>query len=512
MSSVMTSSIESIPLPPAAPQIRRPVKEAKGSGPAGQKTSIVTRQMSPKLALPAIIVPAFQSVSDFVDAYEATDKTIFELTGKFVYAADEAKQKQDDIVPHFAYMQSLLSKKGSNHQFVIEARKNGDEIPWWTEYYETYKDQLWKSLRTMERRIDAYRKDPSVPTPKPRRKPKQLTQLEHKLLGTATCVHEALTDLDAGHIDDAVKKLKEDLPTQDRIDEYLQRGVKPTLAKPDGGAKPDNSQLQTGSTVEPSPALSVRPTVTYEDWTNHHLPAPDYKLKCFDEASEEFKDGYHCALQGVAFTKILNMLKDKPGQVLSNAHDFGQMAVVLQSASENLKLLAAAITTRLAASPASSSERGGNKKERAPYLALTGKPFDDGKEIVEAIFLLTADEKHQFVEGVRIIGPDQATRVVFEAVLRHAEFMGQGTAETAKPLGEGKERVEAAFVLMADEKQRFMETVDNIGPAQATRVMFEAVLQHVELMREDKAEIANIPADRVEKEAVKGTEEPDAKN
>ena len=54
MSSVKTSSIESIPLPPAAPQIRRPVKEAKGSKPGSalvpQSQSSVT--LSQKLVRP----------------------------------------------------------------------------------------------------------------------------------------------------------------------------------------------------------------------------------------------------------------------------------------------------------------------------------------------------------------------------------------------------------------------------------------------------------------------------
>jgi hypothetical protein len=92
-------------------------------------------------------------VADFVDAYTRTDKTIAGLTAEFVVKAGEAKQKQDDILPHLAYMQSLLSKRGANHGLVIEARQQGENIPWWTDYYETYKDKLWESLRTMERRI-----------------------------------------------------------------------------------------------------------------------------------------------------------------------------------------------------------------------------------------------------------------------------------------------------------------------------------------------------------------------
>jgi hypothetical protein len=83
----------------------------------------VTRQMSPNLPAPVVAAPAFQSVSDFVAAYDQKKKTIDDLTDKFVEKAGEAKRAQDDIIPHLASMQSLLSKKGTNHHLVIAARK-----------------------------------------------------------------------------------------------------------------------------------------------------------------------------------------------------------------------------------------------------------------------------------------------------------------------------------------------------------------------------------------------------
>lgn len=359
------SSIESLPVPEGPhvkdfDAVQRAAKIAARAAKKAAPPSAVTRQMSPNLALPAITPPTFQSVADFVEAYKTTDKTIADLTAKFVEAADVAKQKHDDILPHLAYMQSLLSKKGSNHHLVVEARKRGERVPWWTQYYNAYKNKAWESLRTMERRIAAYRKDPNVRPTKPGSgtggdKPKHLTRLEHKLLGTATSVHEALTDINAGRVDDAVKKLKENLPTQDRIEEYLERGVNPALANPDGHAKAqaDSSEQQQGSEepIEPSltlPASAPVPqTATYEEWKNHQLPAPDYKRKYFREASQNFTVRYRHALQSSTFEKILDMLKDKPQQVLANAHDFAQLAVVLRGAAENLNLLAATITTAL---------------------------------------------------------------------------------------------------------------------------------------------------------------------
>jgi hypothetical protein len=123
----------------------------------------VTRQMSRNSISSALSASTFQSLADFLSAYNSKKKTIDDLTGKFVEKANEAKQAQDDILPHLADMQSLLSKKGTNHHLVIAARKQGHKIPWWTEYYGSYRDKLWESLRTVERRIAKYRNDPTAP-------------------------------------------------------------------------------------------------------------------------------------------------------------------------------------------------------------------------------------------------------------------------------------------------------------------------------------------------------------
>ena len=118
---------------------------------------VVTRQMSPNPE----IVPAFKSVSDLLAAYRTTDAAVVKLATKFGGKLGEAKSVQDELVPHMAYMQSLLSKQGDNHHLVIEARNSGEDIPWWTDYYALYEDRLWESIRTMQRRIAAYKNDPT---------------------------------------------------------------------------------------------------------------------------------------------------------------------------------------------------------------------------------------------------------------------------------------------------------------------------------------------------------------
>jgi hypothetical protein len=104
------------------------------------------------------------------------------------------------------------------------------------------------------------------PRNKQERKPKPLTDLEFKLLGTATNVHEALIDLKANRIDEAVSKLNQKLPTQDRIDEYLERGVAPTVLNPSGIATlgavdvttpASNPVAKTGAAAECDEELQV---------------------------------------------------------------------------------------------------------------------------------------------------------------------------------------------------------------------------------------------------------------
>jgi hypothetical protein len=53
----------------------------------GTEISIVSRHLSPNSDLPTGVPTTFQSLQDFVKAYEITDKKIADLTGNFVGAA-----------------------------------------------------------------------------------------------------------------------------------------------------------------------------------------------------------------------------------------------------------------------------------------------------------------------------------------------------------------------------------------------------------------------------------------
>jgi len=87
--------------------------------------------------------------------------------------------------------------------------------------------------------------------------------------------------------------------------------------------------------------------------------------------------------------------------------------------------------------------------QRSPQVELTGKPFPDGKEIVEALFALTADQKQQFIESVSFIGAEEATQIMFEAVVREAELRREGKKETTRtplPAPHPTEKKRAAFL------------------------------------------------------------------
>ena len=80
-----------------------------------------------------------------------------------------------------------------------------------------------------------------------------------------------------------------------------------------------------------------------------------------------------------------------------------------------------------------SSNRANSARFTGPGLEFTGKPFltDDevaagkgGKEILEAAFLFTPDEKEQFMEALRIIGPEKALDIMRSAVLDYRENIG----------------------------------------------------------------------------------------
>ena len=111
--------------------------------------------------------------------------------------------------------------------------------------------------------------------------------------------------------------------------------------------------------LEPPPIRTesfVSEAATFADWQKHQLPAPEYKLKYFAEASENFSRTYLYSFEKSGFKKIIEMLRDKPDQERSNAQDVSQLATMLRGVAENANLLAAAISTALMPSSVETSE------------------------------------------------------------------------------------------------------------------------------------------------------------
>jgi hypothetical protein len=88
--------------------------------------------------------------------------------------------------------------------------------------------------------------------------------------------------------------------------------------------------------------------------------------------------------------------------------------------------------------PSKLSNRPNSGQFTGPGLEFTGKPFLNkkeiasgvaGKEILEAAFLLTPDEKEQFLEALRIIEPEKALSIMLAAVLDYRESMSGPLAD-----------------------------------------------------------------------------------
>jgi hypothetical protein len=155
------------------------------------------------------------------------------------------------------------------------------------------------------------------------------------------------------------------------------------------GDQSTDESLQESAGTTTVPGVGPTPAaVTYVDWESYRFPTPDFKLKYFAEASGNFTDRFRHAVRGSAFTKILNMVKDKPRHVLANAHDFGNLAAVVRGAGDNLHLLAAAITTALThpMEPEPPQTHGSSQKTPMDALETTkvvgGKPSSEIKQLI----------------------------------------------------------------------------------------------------------------------------------
>jgi len=261
--------------------------------------------------------------------------------------------------------------------------------------------------------------DPKAPKPKPSLTPTQDAVVQ-ALVGQGYKKKEAITMVKAAEGNDFDSVFRSALA-------HRSGGGKTTTPAVEGEReqelddKEDNSGDQsTGESLQESAGRTTVPgvgptpaAVTYVDWESYRLPTPDFKLKYFKEATGNFTDRFRHAVQGSAFKKILTMLKDKPQQVLANAHDFGNLAAVVQGAGDNLNLLAAAITTALTHPMEPEPPQTHGSSQKTPMDALETTKVVGGKSSSEIKQLIANPKSHSY--NLVALKVALSARLAFEA-------------------------------------------------------------------------------------------------
>jgi hypothetical protein len=106
----------------------------------------------------------------------------------------------------------------------------------WQKWVKEKKDKLG-SLSKVNRLLRVEKKPG-------RKKPRPLTALESRLIGTCTAAHEAMTDIEAGRIEQGLAHLRQQTPTPERISEFMSRRTQNNPPKkPDPQVKRLQSKL-----------------------------------------------------------------------------------------------------------------------------------------------------------------------------------------------------------------------------------------------------------------------------
>jgi len=317
------------------------------------------------------IVPIMAATSGQVDLKSPSEMSFTELDSTIDAGLLQAR---DRLLPYLLEMRERLHAQGSRTDLPDNPKGLG-----WQAWVES-KKALLGSLSSVNRML-AEATDEKKACPKCGKKrghlrscpryvapePKKLSALESKFVDAAVKQHAALQDFYGGRTDAecALKSIIATIPAHDKLEEYCERGSEAveikekleeqnryisTLGEEITRLNDENEALRhrglshdrVGEETTANPEHA-----TYDDWQNHSLPALQFKLRYFEEASQYFSDRYHHAFQSSPFKKVLGMLKDGSEKVKSNADDFQQLAALLRGAVDNLNLLVGAIETVL---------------------------------------------------------------------------------------------------------------------------------------------------------------------
>jgi hypothetical protein len=264
---------------------------------------------------------------------------------------DEFKRKREDV-ENFAYDVLL---PGFNA--AIERIKRGEVLNGCTEvaaYFESIGFKYatvrkWKQRfyeRTFKPLLNAAPGKPETLTPEQRELRDALTQQGYR-------PPEAIRFAKAAQGNSFMERFK--WVMVHRADEI--HGTEPATKTVDPAPAHDAASVTTETEATPSMA-------TFVYWERSSLPAPKFEHSYFAQAADNFKHRYGRALRGTRFTNILGILRNTPRQVLANAHDFAQLAVLLRGAANHLNLLAAVITNSLSSTPPTMDVRSNTLPEQ----------------------------------------------------------------------------------------------------------------------------------------------------
>jgi hypothetical protein len=351
--STVISSIEFIPLPPASPQIRRQVKISKAS----QRSQALESNASESRSL----VPDASIDGEYVEDAASVERKVEPISRAVLSNFGTTMQQLHEMARHELDVLDALNNEGRQ---IIKTRlmaiweemslrfERGESVNGISgtggkgmgKYLRSIgidpaKRRSWKFEIRQQETLRLAQENPPLPKPGKRTKKEIVINSETEADLIAKAGVRMAQVLSADGI----------MPPQERINKAG------AMAKDILGAIADGNYAR----LEPLPVPTEIPapeTATLEDWEEHRLPATEYKLKYFSEASENLSRGYMLSFQKSGFKKVIEVLRDKPDQVRSNAQDFAQLATMLRGVAENANLLAAAISTALTPSSAETSQ------------------------------------------------------------------------------------------------------------------------------------------------------------
>lgn len=201
------------------------------------------------------LIPAIEKIEsiqyqapDFKDAQEL--KAAFEEADREVKAnGKRAIDSQADVIIALVKVQAILSQRGKE-----KMRRAAGIKQTWTQYYESFQKEFnfGLTLRAVQYKIRELAGQKRERKCKECHKagghakscsrysqpaPPHLTQLEARLLDTASCAHEIVKAVrQAGNVEAAIADFEKNAPAPDKLVEYAERPVKPSLA--DTSTKP----------------------------------------------------------------------------------------------------------------------------------------------------------------------------------------------------------------------------------------------------------------------------------